>query len=323
MLSKLRFPMLIIFMLLIAVSISLYSKADKNNQSSPNNLSVAEQKIPSDNISNTNTINKKIELPHEEQFRINETSGDVIKLPWENDINFKNARQKYNTPVLLNAYCAVLDDPLPGEEENVQVGTNLLCGTLVYPGKIFSQNNTIGPYIKSRGYLAGPTYNGTNLTTTIGGGVCKIASTLYNVAIKSNMEIVERHEHCMPVSYVPYGQDATVYYGNLDFKFKNSTNSPVLIWSQGIGKALYVGFYGTNLPPKVEWHHEVLSTTKASKIYNTNKSLPQHKVKEIVKGMDGAKVRSWITIEYSDKVVTKQLGKSIYLPLPYIYEKNP
>jgi vancomycin resistance protein VanW len=322
-LSKMRFSMMIIFTLLITIGISLYSNADKNNQSTPNNLSAAEHKISSDNISNTSTINKKTELTHKEQFRINEASGNVTMLLWENDINFKNAQKKYNTPVLMNAYCAVLDDPLPGEKENVQVGTNLLCGTVVYPGKIFSQNNTIGPYTKSRGYLAGPTYKGTDLTTTVGGGVCEIASALYNVAVKSNMEILERHEHCMPVSYVPYGQDATVYYGSLDFKFKNSTNSPVLIWSQATGKALYIGFYGRSFPPKVEWHHEILSTSKAPNVYKANKNLPQHKVKEVVKGMDGAKVKSWITIEYSDKVVTKQLGKSFYSPLPYIYEKNP
>jgi vancomycin resistance protein VanW len=62
-----------------------------------------------------------------------------------------------------------------------------LSSTIVEPSKIFSQNNMIGPYAKSRGYLKGPTYNGTHLTTTVGGGVCKIASTLYNVAVRSNM----------------------------------------------------------------------------------------------------------------------------------------
>lgn len=256
------------------------------------------------------------------EFLVNKTSGDVEKLPWEHDVNFINAQDKYNTHILMNAYCAVLNDPLPGEEENVRIGTKLLCGTVIGAEKVFSQNNTIGPYTKVRGYSKGPTYNGTHLTTTIGGGVCKIASTLYNVSVKSNMQIVERHAHCMPVSYVPYGQDATVYYGNLDFKFRNTTNSYILIWAQAIDRALYIGFYGNSVPPRVEWHHEVLSTKKTTKVYNINKKLKKGHVKSMVEGMDGAVVKSWITINYADKVIRKQLGKSVYLPLPYIYEKG-
>lgn len=313
-LFKTRLLTIIIFSLLIAVGVNLYCRADKSIQNSPSNSLGTKHEI---------TDNNTFETKSKEKFIVNETSGDVKLLPWENDSNFKNAQKKYATPVLMNAYCAVLNDPLPGEEENVRVGTNLLCGTIVYPEKIFSQNKTIGPYIISKGYSEGPTYNGTHLTTTIGGGVCKIASTLYNTAIKSNMQIIERHEHCMPVSYVPYGQDATVSYGSLDFRFKNNTDSPVLIWSQSVGKALYIGFYGRSMPPKVEWHHEILSTTKTAKIFKINKSLQQHEVKTIVEGMDGAKVRSWITIEYPEKVITKQLGRSTYLPLPYIFEKNP
>jgi vancomycin resistance protein YoaR len=71
----------------------------------------------------------------------------------------------------------------------------------------------------------------------------------------------------MPVSYVPYGQDATVFYGSYDFKFKNNSFSPILIWAQAIDDTLYIGFYGNYTPPKIEWHHEVLDTRKTTTIY--------------------------------------------------------
>jgi vancomycin resistance protein VanW len=271
---------------------------------------------------NTKDINRK-EAVTEKQGSISTSSSIVTSVPWENDENFKKAQEKYGAHTMMSAYCAVLNDPLPGEEENVHVGAKLLCGTLVEPGKVFSQNETIGPYIQSKGYKEGPTYNGSHLTKTIGGGVCKIASTLYNVAVMSNLQIVERHAHGMPVSYVPYGQDATVCYGVLDFRFKNNTDSPILIWSQGIDNRLYIGFYGKNKPPKVEWHHQVLSSKKTSKIHKTNKSLPPGEEKLVVIGMDGATIKSWITIENPDgSKQTKQLGQSKYLPLPYIYERR-
>ncbi|WP_238472951.1 VanW family protein [Desulforamulus profundi] len=97
------------------------------------------------------------------------------------------------------------------------------------PGKIFSQNNTIGPYTSYKGYQTGPTYAGCNVTRTVGGGVCKIASLLYNVATLSDLKVIMRSPHSMTVPYVSPGQDATVFYGVKDFRFINDTEGPVVI----------------------------------------------------------------------------------------------
>ena len=251
----------------------------------------------------------------------NLSSGPVTEVPWQDDEEFKKAIEKNDTNVLLAAYRTVLKDPLPGEEYNVHLGARMMAGTVLKEGEIFSQNNNIGPYIESRGYREGPTYSGVNLIKTIGGGVCKIASTLYNVSIMSNLEIVERRNHSMPVPYVPYGQDATVSYGNVDFRFKNSTKEPLLIWAQGVDNTLYIAFYGKEKPPKVEWHHDVLEIQKAQEIYKKNKSLPQGTKKIILEGMDGATVKSWVTIEKSDGTIeTKQLGTSYYKPMSSVIE---
>lgn len=250
-------------------------------------------------------------------------SGITTTVPWEDDENFKKTQEKNDTFILMAAYRTVLRDPLPGEEDNVHLAARLLAGTIVNPGQVFSQNQTIGPYTQSRGFQKGPTYIGSQLTTTIGGGVCKIASTLYNVTILSNLEVVERHAHSMPVPYVPYGQDATVAYGARDFKFKNSTPYPVLIWAQGVDNVLYIAFYGRIKPPKVDWHHEVLQTRKATIIYRRNPELPAGTEKLVLEGMDGAVIKSWLTIETPDgTTITKKLGNSYYSPMPHVIEKG-
>lgn len=250
-------------------------------------------------------------------------SGPTTYVPWEKDEKFLTSQAQNSTPVMMAAYHTVLHDPLPGEEENVHLAARLLAGIVVKPGEVFSQNNKIGPYIESRGFQKGPTYLGTKLTTTIGGGVCKIASTLYNVTIMSNLQVAERFAHSMPVPYVPYGQDATVSYGNKDFKFINNTGSPIMIWAQGVDNILYIAYYGTEKPPEVEWHHEVLKVTKAQNVYNINPALPNGTEKLITEGMDGAVVKSWITIKCLDgSETTKQLGMSHYDPFPNIYEKG-
>ncbi|KMT22152.1 VanW family protein [Clostridium cylindrosporum] len=250
-------------------------------------------------------------------------SGVVSNLPWANNDKFLEAQKENNTNVLMAAYCAVLDDPLPGEEFNVQLAASFIKGTVLEPNQVFSQNKKAGPYLKSKGYKAGPTYIGSKLATTVGGGVCKIASTLYNVSVLSNLQIVERYNHSMPVPYVPNGQDATVCYGAKDFKFRNNTDSPVLIWAEGIENRLYIALYGKEEPPKVEWNHEVLSTTKAPKYYKNSPSLKKGEEKVILEGVEGASVKSWVKITKPDGTTkTKNLGISYYKPMPYIIQRN-
>jgi vancomycin resistance protein YoaR len=250
-------------------------------------------------------------------------SGQITSLPWEDDENFKAALENNSKPVLMAAYRTVLRDPLPGEENNVHLAARLLTGTVVKPGEIFSQNNNVGPYSEAKGFQKGPVYLGSQLSTTIGGGVCKLASTLYNVAVLSNLPIVERYNHGMPVPYVPYGQDATVSYGCKDIKFMNNTSFPILIWAQGIDNVLYIGFYGKSKPPRVVWHHKYLKVIDTHKIYRSNPALPPGSEKVVLEGMKGAIVNSWVTIYNKDGTSKiKKLGRSYYNPMPYIVEKG-
>lgn len=250
-------------------------------------------------------------------------SGATSNVPWENDSNFKQAKSKYGTNTLMAAYRTVLHDPLPGEEYNVHLAARLLSGRVVKPGKTFSQNNSIGPYTQARGFKKGPTYIGTKLATTTGGGVCKIASTLYNVTVLSNLQVVERYAHSMPVPYVPYGQDATVSYGVHDFKFVNNTSDSVLIWAQGIDNILYVAFYGKTTPPDVQWHHDMQRVKKAKVVYKINSDLKPGVEKVTHEGMNGALVKSWVTIKNAaGGVAVKAMGTSKYSPMPQIIEKG-
>lgn len=252
-----------------------------------------------------------------------EESGQVYSVPWEWDTDFLKEQEAAGAFVLMAAYCTVLEDPLPGEEENVYHGTNMLRGIIIMPGDEFSQNRFIGPYTAYNGYKKGPTYVGNRLISTIGGGVCKISSTLYNVCTLSDLKVLERHPHGMPVPYVPYGQDATVSYGSKDFRFKNNTKFPILIWAKCVDNRLYIGFYGRKLPPKVEWHHQILKITKAPEIQRRNTKLPPGTRNLLVRGMDGASVKSWLTIIADDNTVkVKSLGTDYYSPMPYVYETN-
>jgi len=271
-------------------------------------------------------------LSREVEFKINkrdvnydipQVSGQVYNLPWKNDEDFLKAKEKNDTHNLIAGFCAVLKNPLPGEEYNVALASKNIKGSLVKSSKVFSQNSTIGPYTKLRGFKEGASYIGGDIIMTEGGGVCKIATTLYNLVALCNFEVVERHNHSMPINYVPYGQDATVAYGVKDFRFKNTSESAVLIWSEMIGNRLYMGFYGSAKPPKVTWNHEISNVVKPSIKYIKNELLSPGEMKVRLNGLDGATVKSTVTIVYRDgHYEIKNMGTSHYSPLPKVIETN-
>lgn len=242
-------------------------------------------------------------------------------LLWENSRNFHEFCVKQKTSLRIAAFQTTLPDPLPGEEYNVALAADLLAGTIVKSGKVFSMNATIGPYIKERGFREGPMYFGSQVVKTIGGGVCKIASTLYNVVILANLQVIERHQHGMQVPYVPPGQDATVSGGSKDFKFKNSTRYPVFVWADTEKNTLYMAIYGSNHPPKVTWHHKILNRQKNRIIYLYNRNLKPGEEKVVISGADGLTVKSWLIITYPNgSTKKKELGINYYKPLPQLVE---
>ena len=245
-------------------------------------------------------------------------------MPWEKSPEFQKAIAKAGTNIRMASFTATLYDPLPGELFNVGHAAKLLSGTVVHPGEIYSQNKTLGPYTMSKGYQKGPTYSGNRVITTVGGGVCKVASVTYNIVRLSNLQVTERHNHSLTVPYVPPGQDATVYYGSRDIKFRNNTSGPVLLWARTIGNTLFFGLYGQQLPPKVTWQHETLKQLKTHTIYQYNRNLAPGIETVVAPGQDGIVVRSWITIEhFNGKVEKKDLGRNYYEPSPRIIEKGP
>jgi vancomycin resistance protein VanW len=247
-------------------------------------------------------------------------SGPLI---WENDRKFHEVCAKYKTSVRMSAFQTTLPDPLPGEEYNVALAADILAGTVIQPGRIFSANQTIGPYSSKRGFREGPTYLGPQLIKTTGGGVCKIASTLYNVATLANLKIIERRQHGMLVPYVPPGQDATVSEGNKDFKFKNNTADPIIIWADTKENTLYMAIYGGTKPPKVTWYHKILSRQDFKTVYRNNRNLKPGEEKVVLEGAEGMTVKNWLTIEDANGTVTKKdLGVDYYRPMLRIIERG-
>ena len=110
---------------------------------------------------------------------------------------------------------------------NLKVACEAINGTILMPGETFSFNDHLGERTEEKGYKPAGTYSGTKLIDTVGGGICQCSSTLYYCTLLADLEIVDRINHGLPVTYMEYGMDATVSWGGPDFKFRNSSNFPI------------------------------------------------------------------------------------------------
>lgn len=127
---------------------------------------------------------------------------------------------------------------------NLQLASSKINGIVLMPGDTFSFNSVVGPRTAAKGYKVAAVYSDGTVTQDVGGGICQIVTTLYNAAVKSNMNITVRRNHTFVPSYAKPGYDATVVYGSQDFKFVNSRNYPVKIVSSVSGGVATVSIYG-------------------------------------------------------------------------------
>jgi vancomycin resistance protein YoaR len=140
----------------------------------------------------------------------------------------------------------------PGRLHNVQLVAQLIDGTLIAPGKVFSFNSTTGERTPEKGFQTAPVIINGELQNGIGGGVCQVSTTVFNAAFEAGLSIEERTNHALYISHYPLGRDATVDYPSLDLKFKNDTGRWLLLRTFAGSGSLTVNLYGTPQHRRVE-----------------------------------------------------------------------
>ena len=144
----------------------------------------------------------------------------------------------------LSVYSTIFNSEDVNRTANIKLSAQKTNGYIVYPGKVFSFNETVGPREEIYGFKEALEIVDGEFVPGIGGGICQLSSTLYNAVILANLDVVERYNHSKPLSYVPLGRDATVAFNILDFKFSNNTPNTLMIMTEVVGNKLTVGIFG-------------------------------------------------------------------------------
>lgn len=151
---------------------------------------------------------------------------------------------------------------------NLKLSCEAVNGTILLPGEIFDYNSALGERTPEKGYRLGNTYSGMETIQTYGGGICQTSSTLYYCAMLADLEIVKRTNHSFLNTYVPFGMDATVNWGTLDFQFKNNSDYPIKIEAYSDAGDVTIRILGTDYKDYyVKMEYEIWGVSKWTTVY--------------------------------------------------------
>jgi len=135
---------------------------------------------------------------------------------------------------------------------NVQLMARILNGQVIKPGQTFSFNKRVGPRTPDRGFKEGQAIVGGLLIPSIGGGVCQVATTVFDAAFYAGLPITSRVNHAWYISHYAMGMDATVADGGPDLVFRNDTKYGILLRASASASTMTVTMYSTDRGVSVE-----------------------------------------------------------------------
>jgi vancomycin resistance protein YoaR len=202
---------------------------------------------------------------------------------------------------------------------NVKIATQYTSNTLMAPGDVFDFDAEVGPRTADRGFRLAPgiTHPG-QLEDVLGGGICQVATTLFNAAFVAGLDIVERKNHSMFVPHYPKGRDATVSAGGPNLRFRNDTKHYILVRGASDGITTKFVIYGTDDGRTVssdtsDFYDIVVRDTEST----TDKSLGKGTTSIVDAGQDGKKIKVVRTVKAADgTVIHKDVFVSIWPMLP-------
>ena len=129
------------------------------------------------------------------------------------------------------------------QKTNLQIASESLNNFVLKPNQVFSFNRFFGERNSTKGYKSAGSYIAGG-SSSIGGGLCLLASALYGLALKNNLKILERKAHLKTNHSVPAGLDATIWFPEIDLKFQNTYFFPLQIKSNIKNNKLTLYFKG-------------------------------------------------------------------------------
>lgn len=115
-------------------------------------------------------------------------------------------------------------------KNNIHLAADMLSNSIVKAnGGEWDFNEITGERTEDKGFQSAGAIVQGEYSDAIGGGICQVATTVFNSIYEAGYPVLERHNHTLYISSYPEGRDAAVSYPDLDLRWQNDTTSDVLL----------------------------------------------------------------------------------------------
>ena len=209
---------------------------------------------------------------------------------------------------------------------NLEIAAGKIDGKVLLPGEEFSFNGVVGKRTVEEGYRDAKIYSNGQVVDGLAGGICQISSTLYNAALLANLEITQRRNHYFKTSYIAAGRDATVVWGSIDFKFKNSRKYPIKIKASVQSGVAEFKIFG--IKEDKEYEISILPVITSTIPYSIqvidDPTLAPGQTVVQQGGMNGYRVTTYLEKKYTGQVESKEVITSdTYKAMTKIIRRGP
>lgn len=240
------------------------------------------------------------------------------------------AQANSKKPVLMATATTSFDTSPSERRYNIWKISEKLNGVTIKPGVTFSINDHVGDRTVEGGWKEANGIENGIYTPQAGGGICQVSSTLYNAALKAELDIVSRVPHTIMASYVKPGLDATISSGGPDFKVENPYDDDIyiIVKCNVPDRRVTVEIWGyEDRDYTVELYSELISDKDQKKpepTFKTNSSLGTYEIREVKPGRRYEKYQLYA--RHLDKetgaVIEDKIpvGTSTYADIKGVYE---
>jgi vancomycin resistance protein YoaR len=232
----------------------------------------------------------------------------------------KQAKALGVTHVVGNA-TTNMGDSSPNRIVNVHLMADILNGYQIQPGTEFSFNEAVGPRTADRGFLEGQAIEDGLLVPSIGGGVCQVATTIFDASLQGGYPIDIRQNHSFYIDHYPTGLDATVADGGPDFAFTNDTKHVIIVQTSYTDTTLTVKLLSAPVGrTSVLDPGDPQNYTNPKKRYISDPDVPPGEIEQQTLGEQGFDFEVTQTITTTGGDVTQHIFPSHYIPEDVIFD---
>lgn len=228
---------------------------------------------------------------------------------------------------LIGAGTSLFQHSIPNRIYNITLASTRLNGILVAPGETFSFDKALGDVSAFTGYKQAYVIENGKTILGDGGGVCQVSTTFFRAILNAGLPVEERHAHAYRVGYYeqdsPPGIDATIYSPSVDLRFKNDTESYILIQTFVDPQIQRLTFflYGTTDGRQVEMSKPVITnqTAPSPPQYQDDPTRPKGSIEQTDFEAWGANVYFTRQVTKNGKVIISERYDSNYRPWQAVY----